>query len=162
MTFTVNNNPPEGAKINAENVKKVMQEKGVYITKNKGNSMYPMMLHQRGIAEIVPVTRPLKKYDIPLYMCDYKEDLVLHRILKVRENDYIIRGDNTFVYEYIPKENVVGVLRAFYKNGKRIDCATSKGFKIYSFFIIRVNFFRKVWVKGLRPFLSGIKHKILK
>ena len=86
----------------------------------------------------------------------------MHRILKVRENDFVIRGDNTYVFEYIPKENVVGVLRAFYKNGKRIDCETSKGFKIYSFFIVRVNFFRKIWVKTLRPALSKIKNRIKK
>ena len=64
----MNKKPPEGALKNAEDVKKIMQEKGVYITTNRGNSMYPMMVHRKGIAEIVPVSRPLKKYDIPLYM----------------------------------------------------------------------------------------------
>ena len=97
----MNNTLPEGALKNAENVKQILQEKGVYITKNRGNSMYPMMLHKQGIAEIVSVSRPLKKYDIPLYMVDYKDDLVLHRILKVRENDYVIRGDNTYFYDRI-------------------------------------------------------------
>ena len=35
----------------------------------------------------------LSKYDVPLYRRDSGQ-YVLHRILKVRENDYVICGDN--------------------------------------------------------------------
>jgi len=152
---------PEGAVRNAEAAKKEMQEKGQYMSQTRGLSMHPMLRHHKDVVVIVPVTRPLKKYDIPLYMTTYKDDLVLHRILKVRENDYVIRGDNTYFYEYIPKENVIGVLKEFYRDGKYINCETNKAFRLYSVFITKINFPRKMWVGKIRPFLGKIKRSIL-
>lgn len=152
---------PEAALRNAEMVKKELQEKGQYMSLTRGPSMRPMLRQHKDVVVIVPVTRPLKKYDIPLYMTTYKDDLVLHRILKVRENDYVIRGDNTYFYEYIPKENVVGVLKEFYRDGKHINCETNKGFRIYSVLNTKLYFPRKIWKGKIRPFLGKIKRSIL-
>lgn len=44
---------------------------------------------------------------------------VLHRIVEVRENDYVILGDNCLNKEYgIKDEDIIGVLSKFVRNGK--------------------------------------------
>ena len=134
---------------------------GESITSTAGFSMYPMLRNRRDMVVIEKVNRPLKKHDVPLYRAKSGK-LLLHRILKVESDRYIIRGDNTYVLEYVPKENVIGVLKEFYRNGKRYDCATSKKYKVYVFFMRLFYPFRFVWKKAIRPMLRKIKRTILK
>jgi hypothetical protein len=74
----------------------------------------------------------LKKYDVALYK-DSKGRYVLHRVIKVKRDIYVIRGDNTFVNEYVPKTAVIGVLTA-YRNKKKSHTVNDISFKIYSRF----------------------------
>ena len=155
-------NISETAILNAENVKKEMQEKGEYISLTRGVSMRPMLRNHKDVVVIVPITEPYKKYDVLLYARADKDDLVLHRVLKIRENDFVIRGDNTFSYEYIPKENVVGILKAFYRNGKYINCETNKGYKFYSVIITKINFLAWLWNANISPFLGRTRRFVFK
>ena len=43
---------------------------------------------------------------------------VLHRVIQVREKDYLIRGDNTYRLEVVPDSAVIGVLTGFKRKGK--------------------------------------------
>ena len=68
----------------------------------------------------------LKKYDVPLYRRDNGQ-YVLHRILKVRDNDYVICGDNRWNREYgITDEQMIGVLSAVIRNGKTVSVTDRK------------------------------------
>ena len=63
----------------------------------------------------------LKKYDVPLYKRDSGQ-YVLHRILKVRKDDYVICGDNRYCKEYgISDRHIIGVLTAVVRSGKEIS-----------------------------------------
>ena len=66
---------------------------------NIGDSMCPLIRQDRDILIIEKPQGKLKKYDVPLYKRDNGQ-YVLHRILKVRENDYVICGDNRYGKEY--------------------------------------------------------------
>jgi len=56
---------------------------------------------------------------------------VLHRILKVRENDYVICGDNRWHKEYgISDRHIIGVLTGIVRNGKTIP-VTDKKYQLY-------------------------------
>lgn len=145
---------------NAENALMEMSQKGQYVSLTRGVSMNPMLRHHRDMIIVCPVTKPLKKYDIPLYMRENSDDLVLHRILKVRENDYIIRGDNTYSLEYVPKDYVIGVLKEFYRDGKYINCETNLKYRIYSVLVVFFHPLIKLWKFKIRPFLSKIKQKL--
>ena len=97
----------------------IIREKGVLVYTNVGDSMYPLI--QKGdLLEIRSVTKPLKKYDIPLYKRDSGQ-YVLHRIVKVRENDYLLCGDNRHGMESgITDRHIIGVLTAVIRNGETI------------------------------------------
>ena len=147
-------------KINADELLEISEEVHVLTS---GISMRPMLREHRDIAVIERVNRKLKKNDVPLYRRAGCDKLVLHRILKVTDNGYVIRGDNLYYKEYdVTDEDIVGVLKAFYREGKYYDCATSKTYHIY-IVLNRLGFpFRYLWRLKIKPFLAKIKHLIFK
>ena len=87
----------------------------------------------------------LKKYDVPVYVTKQGK-YIMHRIVKVCDDHYVIVGDNLIKKEYVTDDMICGVLVGFYKDGKKyIDCQNSKAYKLYS----------KIWVALLpvRPFI---------
>ena len=127
-----------------------------------GTSMRPMLRQHKDVVVIERVNRKLKKNDVPLYRRDGAEKLVLHRIVKIKDGRYIIRGDNNYYTEYdVTDENIVGVLKEFYRDGKYYNCATSKVYKLYSFWILHSYPLRYFWRTRLKPFLSKIKHSVI-
>lgn len=95
----------------------------------KGTSMRPMLIMGRDSVELVKVTGPLKKYDIPLYRRSNGQ-FVLHRIVKAGEN-YTCIGDNQYEYEYgVLPEQIIAVVSAFEHNGKRYQ-VTDVSYRIY-------------------------------
>ena len=147
-------------KFNADELLEISEEVHVLTS---GISMRPMLREHRDIAVVERVNRKLRKNDVPLYRRAGCEKLVLHRILKVTDNGYIIRGDNLYHKEYdVTDEDIVGVLKAFYREGKYYDCATSKIYHIY-IILNRLSFpFRYSWIVKIKPFLAKIKHFIFK
>ena len=98
----------------------VIERDGRLVYTNVGDSMRPLIRQDRDILIIEKYEGRLKKYDIPLYKCDSGQ-YVLHRVLKVRENDYVICGDNRYCKEYgITDRHIIGVLTAVVREGKEI------------------------------------------
>ena len=107
-----------------------LAKNGKLIYTNKGDSMMPLIKQDRDLLIIKPVQGRLKKYDVPLYKRDSGQ-YVLHRILKVRKNDYVICGDNRWVKEYgIRDRHIIGVLAAVIRNGKEVSVNNWK-YKLY-------------------------------
>ncbi|WP_028518354.1 S24/S26 family peptidase [Ruminococcus flavefaciens] len=107
-----------------------LAKNGKLIYTNKGDSMMPLIKQDRDLLIIKPVQGRLKKYDVPLYKRDSGQ-YVLHRILKVRKNDYVICGDNRWVKEYgIRDRHIIGVLVAVIRNGKEVSVNNWK-YKVY-------------------------------
>ena len=127
-----------------------------------GISMEPMLRQHRDIVIIKRVNGRLKKNDVPLYRRAGCDRFVLHRILKVTSDGYVIRGDNLYIKECDVKDgDIIGVLKAFYRDGKYYDCEKSRKYKTYVFFM-RVSYpLRYIWKFKLRPFLGKIKRFIL-
>ena len=106
----------------------LLDRDGKIVYKTHGSSMRPMLRQDRDLVIIrVPASR-LKKYDVALYRRN--GDYVLHRVIGVKEDHYLIRGDNTYRIETVPEENVIGVLAGFQRNGKEIS-TDSIGYRIY-------------------------------
>lgn len=98
----------------------VIAEEGVLIYTNVGDSMYPL-IKPRDLLVIKKPVLPLKRLDIPLYKRDNGQ-YVLHRIIKVREDDYLICGDNRVVVESgITDRHIIGVLTEIIRDGKKIS-----------------------------------------
>lgn len=131
-----------------------INEKGKIVFTNVGNSMYPLIRQDKDIMIIEKATGRLKKYDVPLYKRDDGK-YVLHRILKVRKNDYVICGDHCYVKEYgITDTKIIGVLKSVIRNGKEVKTTDFK-YRVYTHlwcdcfyiraFILRsVNFVRRM------------------
>lgn len=97
---------------------------------NVGSSMMPLLREKRDLLHIRAVSGPLKKYDVPLYRRDNGQ-YVLHRILKVRKEDYLICGDNRWAVEKgITDRHIIGVLTGITRDGKYISVDSWK-YKCY-------------------------------
>ena len=92
------------------NIAEEIANHGNCISTVVGYSMMPLLRQRKDIILLEKPNGRLKKYDVPLYQ-RANGKLVLHRILKVRENDYVICGDNCYTKEYgITDDMIIGVL----------------------------------------------------
>lgn len=91
---------------------------GYLVYKTRGVSMEPMLRENRDLVIIqAPVSR-LQKYDVAMYKRG--DAYVLHRVIGVEKDHYLIRGDNTYMIERVPDAAVIGVLTSFQRKGKEI------------------------------------------
>ncbi len=147
---------------NTEFIKSKLESDGVVYSLLKGISMLPMLKQGRDIVVIEPADpEDFKVNDCLLYKRANYDFLPLHRVLKINSDTLIIRGDNTYSLEYVPKDYVVGRLKAFYRKGKYYDCETSKIYQIYVVYNRLTYPLRYLWKIKLRPFLSVIKRKLI-
>lgn len=108
-----------------------IREHGKLVYTNVGDSMKPLLTQNRDLLIVSqkPDSR-LKKYDVPLYKRDNGQ-YVLHRILKVRDKDYVMCGDNRWQREYgITDRHIIGVMTGIVRKGKEIS-VTNVSYKIY-------------------------------
>ena len=98
--------------------------------RNKGISMMPLLKQDRDLFTLVPKgAGRCKKYDVVLYK-NRAGSYVLHRIVKVRGDDYVIRGDNTYHNEHERDDDIIGVMSSFVHNGKS-GTVEDFGYKVY-------------------------------
>lgn len=119
----------EGA--SADAVREAFSRLGVYSAMTRGISMQPLFHTHDSTLYILPLTAEAKKYDIVLYPKRGSGEYILHRVVGVREREYLIRGDNTFFLEHVPKEQVVGILSEFIRKGKH-HTTNEFGYRLYS------------------------------
>jgi len=116
--------------MNKTTFEKIIEKDGKLIYTNRGDSMMPLIKEGRDLIIIEKPVGRLKKYDVPLYKRDSGQ-YVLHRVLKVRDDDYVICGDNRTNLEYgISDRHIIGVLTSVVRNGKEISVNNWK-YKVY-------------------------------
>ena len=107
-----------------------LERSGKLVYRNAGVSMRPLIKQDRDIIIISKPEGRLKKYDVPLYKRG--DQYVLHRVVKVCEDSYVILGDNCLRKEYgIKEEQILGVLTSLVRNGKEVDL-NGFGYRFYS------------------------------
>lgn len=90
---------------------------GSYASVTRGVSMWPLFKTDRDMVIIEKPSELLRPFDVALYRT-MSGKYTLHRVIKVTDKVYIIRGDNTYSLEYVPHERVIGVLTEFTRKGK--------------------------------------------
>lgn len=127
-----------------------LEQNGELTYTNVGVSMLPMLKQGRDLFTLTRKTEArCCKYDVVLYISP-AGDYVLHRIIKVREKDYVILGDNCLNKEYgITDENILGVLTRFVHRGKEYS-VTHPGYRLYA----------AIWcaIFPLRKFVKKLKN----
>lgn len=140
-------------------VEETLSSKGEIMVCVSGRSMMPMLRDRRDMVLIKKAEMPLKRHDVAVYRMPNGK-LLIHRILKVREDCYVIRGDNRPNTEYIKPEWIFGVLKEFYRGGKKYDCETNLLYKAYIIWV-RASFpVRRCWY-AIRDTYVSVKRRIL-
>lgn len=119
---------------------------GRILSFTKGTSMVPMLRNNKNIVVIEKKAGRLKENDVALYKSPTGK-YVLHRIVKVRENDYVARGDNCLKNEYgIVESQILGVLKGYYKGETFVDCKTNKKYFRYVRYTRATRYLRMIWI----------------
>lgn len=115
--------------INA-NIETLLKNDGKILVPPVGVSMWPMLKNRNDQVLVSVITSPLKINDVVLFK---RKDgkLVLHRIVKITDDGFIIRGDNCEHNEFVEKTQILGVLTGFYKKERYFDCNKNALYKVY-------------------------------
>ena len=129
-----------------------LEKNGEMTYSNVGISMLPLLKEGRDLFTVRKKGRKrCKKYDVVLYRRP-PNSYVLHRIIEVRENDYVILGDNCLNKEYgITDDDIIGVMTSYVHNGKK-HSVNELIYRIYS----------HIWVDlaAVRVFLMRVRIKL--
>lgn len=107
-----------------------LEKSGKLIYTTVGVSMMPLIKQDRDISIISKPEGRLKKFDVAMYKRPNGQ-YVLHRVVKVLEDGYVILGDNCISKEYNIKDSqILGVLTSLNRKGKEVDL-NSFGYKFY-------------------------------
>ena len=140
------------------NIERQLAEQGFYVSTTVGCSMRPMLRNRRDRVIVLPIgDERLKKYDLPLYRRPDGK-YILHRIIGVRDGEYVIRGDNTYAKEYVPDAWVLGYVSEFYR-GKRHVLSSARSYRFYARVWNLIYPVRRVFHAG-RSFAARVWHKL--
>ena len=108
-----------------------LDRKGKFTYTCSGVSMLPLLRQHKDLFTIEKKQGRCEKYDVVLYKRPPKS-FVLHRVVEVREKDYVILGDNCLNKEYgIRDEDILGVMTSFIRNGKEYP-VSHRGYRLYA------------------------------
>ena len=124
-----------------------LEKHGELTYSNVGVSMMPLLKQGRDLFTVKKKGKKrCKKYDVVLYRRP-PNSYVLHRIIEVRKNDYVILGDNCINKEYgITDDDILGVMTRYVHKGKE-HTVNETGYRLYSHIwcdlaVIRIFFMR--------------------
>lgn len=145
---------------------KELNENGKLIYTNVGVSMLPLLRENRDVMVIEKLSDLPKKFQAVLFVRENvngRGKYVVHRILKIRKDGtYFIAGDNCTDGELVRKENILGVLTAVIRDGRKIEF---KGFK-YKFYLrfwcapYRFRFFILRVKRAITAFFAAVRFKL--
>lgn len=131
---------------------KYLERYGELTYRNTGISMLPLIRQGKDLFTVVKrgSERP-KKYDVILYKRE--DDYVLHRVVEVREKDYVVLGDNCIRKEIVVDQDILGVMAKVNRGGKMIKVSDPM-YRLYS----------KLWVAmyPIRRIMFDLKGKLKK
>ena len=112
------------------NYKTELEKNGAIAFVPRGNSMWPIIKnHKQSV--IVRKKDPderLKPLDVAFYLRK-NGAFVLHRVMSVTDNGYVMCGDSQYILEVVEEEQVFGVLEGFYKGKKYVKATDEKYLK---------------------------------
>lgn len=125
---------------------------GYYCATIHGYSMYPLLCNHRDSVYIEKANE-YKKYDVALFE-RADGQLVLHRILKIKDGIYYFSGDNDLVIEKVREQQLIGKMTEFSRNGKKYKTSNSI-YKLYSLVWCFSPFTRRILKKACMLFYKS-------
>ncbi len=142
---------------NKLSIEEILDNRGVYIGPTVGVSMLPMLKSRRDTIVVKAKTERLQPLDVALYRRG--SAYILHRVLEVTEDGYIIRGDNCYEDEIVPEWDVIGVLTEFFRKNKHYTCTDERYLRYVNKRLKRYKS-RRFFVLTKRKIVAGIKKPI--
>jgi signal peptidase I len=127
---------------------RTLETEGVLFHRIEGVSMQPLLRQKRDAVVVRPKQGRLQKYDVALYRRESGK-YVLHRVVRVLNDGYVIRGDNCYFDETdITDREIIGVMTDFVRKGRQRS-SSSAAYRLYA----------RLWVGSyaLRRFLHLCK-----
>lgn len=117
-----------------------------------GNSMLPLFRDRRDSVILSPCDPfALRRGDVPLYRRPDGK-FVLHRILHVKKDTFVLAGDAQRTLEVdLSKSCVLAVMTGFIRKGKTFDCRNG-WYRLYSFFWMLM--------RPVRPYLFRVASRM--
>ena len=146
--------------IQTGNIEQCLQELGYAVVPVRGTSMWPLLKEGETRVQVeAKEGRQVRKGDMVLYR---RQDgtLVLHRIIKVEEDTFLVCVDHQWKQmEQVQEEQILAVAQGFFKNEHYIDDNTW-WYRIYKKFWNGNLTVRRCCLAFLR--LSGLEKRSLK
>lgn len=136
-------------------VGQALKDNGYLVHSITGVSMIPMLRQSQDAVHLVPAQGRLSRDQIALYQ-RANGSIVLHRVVKVIPEGYIIRGDNCIDNELVLEEQIIGVAQGVYRDGQYYSCQNKAIARFAA---------RQRWTlpyRRLRAFLAKVKRKLSK
>ena len=112
---------PSGLWTNKSTYEAQLAAHGRLVYTNVGDSMMPLIRQNRDLLVVEAKPAPYRKYDAVLYKRPNGQ-YVLHRIIGVRQDGYVLCGDNRWRREYGVQDSwILGVLTAVVRDGKEFS-----------------------------------------
>lgn len=130
-------------------IKETLDECGEVSFVSAGVSMLPTIRDRKDTITLVKPKGRLKVGDVPFYKRDNGQ-YILHRVMYVNDDTYVMRGDNQWANEYnIRHDQIIGVLSSFDRNGKTHK-VTDLDYRIYVKLLPIIRYARKgyYWFKS--------------
>ena len=131
-----------------------LEENGKLTYTNVGVSMLPLLRQGKDLFTIEKNNgQRYKRGDVVLFARGSSK-YVLHRIIKVLPDEYVILGDNCVSCEKgIKDSDIHGKMISFVRNGKE-HSVTEKRYRVYTALVLFFNpvrvFLKKIWIKTKR------------
>ena len=138
-------------------IEDVIAAEGMFVSTSVGTSMLPLIRDRRDTIIVVPPSGRLRKYDVALYRRG--DRYILHRVVDVLPEGYVICGDNCLAREYdITDANVIGVLTGLYRGDRQVDLG-GIGYRTYARAWVLLYPARALW-KRVRAKLGSIRRRL--
>ena len=158
------NLPEEVLKVQLDDMWPIMQEQiesgGSVRFGPKGTSMMPLI--RQGVDSVVikKVPGKLKKYDLPLYRRENGQ-FVLHRIVAVKKDGYVMRGDNQIVNEYnVQHSQLLAIVTGLYRGDEYFSVNNKEYIKYVKKHVFKKNL--KILYLRARSLAKRILKKVLR
>ena len=138
-------------------IKEILAESGEVSFVSAGTSMLPTIRDRKDTVTLVKPQGKLKKGDIPFYQRDNGQ-YILHRVVYVNGDTYVMCGDNQWENEYnVRHDQIIGVLNSIERDGK-IHKVTDLSYRIYVKLLPLVRYGRKYYYLLKSKIYSFIKY----
>ena len=122
-----------------------------------GSSMKPMLVENRDMVVLEPITRELVPGDITLHRRENGR-FVLHRIIRLTPEGYLLSGDNQWILETVTREQMLAVVTGFTRKGIS-HTLQEPSYRLYRWAWVKLFCLRKLYIQ-LRRKLSRFYRKL--